>query len=235
MTGSLPLIFLLDVDNTLFDNDGFAADLSTRLQRDFGTAAREHYWALYARRREQLGYADYLGALQDFRDGREPTQPLLQLSAFLLDYPFAVRLYPRALEAIAHLQSIGQPVVLSDGDLVFQPRKVQRSGIWDAVVGRVLIFLHKQHELESVQRLYPGGHYVMVDDKPWLLDAMKQLMGSRLTTVFVRQGHYARESPPVALSVPPDLTIERIGDLVGLEAGDFHAPQAHILGNQGTS
>ena len=226
MTASVPLVFLLDVDNTLFDNDGFRADLSARLERDFGAAARDRYWALYEQRRERLGYADYLGALQDFSNDQEPCTPLLQMSAYLLDYPFAQRLYSRALEAIAYLQRIGQPVVLSDGDAVFQPRKVQRSGIWDAVAGRVLIYPHKQHELESVRRLCPGEHYVMVDDKPWLLDAMKSLMGLRLTTVFERQGHYAHESPPVALHVPPDLTIEHIGDLMGLDAGAFRLPHA---------
>ena len=226
MTAPLPLVFLLDVDNTLFDNDGFRADLSARLERDFGAAARDRYWALYERRRERLGYADYLGSLQDFCDGQEPSAPLLQMSNYLLDYPFGLQLYPQALKAIAHLQGIGQPVVLSDGDAVFQPRKVQRSGIWDAVGGRVLIYAHKQHELASVQRLYPGEHYVFVDDKPWLLDAMKGLMGSRLTTVFVRQGHYAHEPSPVALRAPPDIVIERIGDLLALEARAFQAPRA---------
>ena len=228
MTAPLPLVFLLDVDNTLFDNDAFRADLSARLERDLGVAARDRYWALYEQRRERLGYADYLGSLQDFSDGKEPDALLLQLPGYLLDYPFAQRLYSGALEAIAYLQGVGQPVVLSDGDAVFQPRKVQRSGIWDAVAGRVLIYAHKQNELASVQRRFPAEHYVMVDDKPWLLDAMKRLMGSRLTTVFVRQGHYAHQPPPVPIRVPPDLVIEHIGDLMALESRDFHAPCARV-------
>jgi len=216
-----PLVFLLDVDNTLFDNDGFAADLSARLEQDFGVLERDRFWSLYAARRERGGYADYLGTLQEFRSGHDFGQRLLQLSAFVLDYPFMKHLYPRALEAIAHLQSLGQPVVLSDGDVVFQPRKVQRSGIWDAVQGRVLIYLHKQWALDAVQRHYPADHYVMIDDKPQLLSVMKPLMGARLTTVFVRQGHYARETPAPSAGWPPDLTIERIGDLIGLDAAVF--------------
>jgi FMN phosphatase YigB (HAD superfamily) len=221
MVATLPMVILLDVDNTLFDNDGFAADLSARLDRDFGSAARDRYWALYERRREDLGYADYLGALQDFRAQQDAGPALLQMSTFLLDYPFAQHLYPHTLEALAHLGAIGQPVVLSDGDIVFQPRKVQRSGIWDAVAGRVLICTHKQHALEAVQRHYPADHYAMIDDKPLLLAAMKQVMGPRLTTVFVRQGHYAQASPAAPIAVPPDLTIEHIGDAMGLSAADL--------------
>lgn len=215
------LIFLLDVDNTLFDNDGFAADLSARLERDFGVTERERFWSLYAKRRARVGYADYLGTLEDFRDGDDCVRLLLQLSGFVLDYPFAEHLYPRALEAIAYLESMGQPVILSDGDVVFQPRKVQRSGIWDAVHGRVLISLHKQFALDAVQRLFPGDHYVMVDDKPKLLGAMKQVMGARLTTAFVRQGHYAHETPLTSNGPDPDLTIERISDLIGMDSSQF--------------
>jgi FMN phosphatase YigB (HAD superfamily) len=221
-----PLVILLDVDNTLFDNDGFTAELSAHLGQEFGSAARERYWALYEQRRESLGYADYLGALQDFRTHQDVGPSLLQMSAFLLDYPFARHLYPRALEAIAHLRTLGLPVVLSDGDIVFQPRKVQRAGIWDAVAGRALIYPHKQHALEAVQRHYPGEHYVMIDDKPQVLAALKQVMGICLTTVFVRQGHYAHESPAPPTAVPPDLTIERIGDVAGLGAGDLRLPVA---------
>ena len=219
--GGQPLVFLLDVDNTLFDNDRFAADLSARLEQDFGAAERDRYWSLYAARRERGGYADYLGTLQEFRDGRDFGQRLLQLSAFVLDYPFMQHLYPGALEAIAHLQLLGQTVVLSDGDVVFQPRKVQRSGIWDAVQGRVLIYLHKQLALDAVQRHYPADHYVMIDDKPQLLAVMKPLLGERLTTVFVRQGHYAREMPVASTGWPPDLTLGCIRELIGLDAAAF--------------
>jgi FMN phosphatase YigB (HAD superfamily) len=215
------VVFLLDVDNTLLDNDRFAADLGANLEQGFGAAGRDRYWALYAKLRDELGYADYLGALQAFRAGLDDDPDLLQMSAFLLEYPFAQRLYPRALEAIAHLRTLGLPVVLSDGDVVFQPRKVQRSGIWDAVEGRVLIYLHKQRALEAMQRRYPAAHYVMIDDKPQLLAAMKRVLGARLTTVFVRQGHYALESADTAIDPPPDLCIERIGELIDLDLSYF--------------
>jgi len=215
------VVFLLDVDNTLLDNDRFATDLGVRLEQGFGAAGRERYWALYAKLREELGYADYLGALQAFRVGFDGDPELLQISAFLLDYPFAQRLYPHALEAIAHLHTLGLPVVLSDGDVVFQPRKVQRSGIWDAVAGRVLIYPHKERAIAAVQQRYPAPHYVMVDDKAQLLAAMKQVLGARLTTVFVRQGHYALESAGTPIDPPPDLSIERFGELIGLDLSDF--------------
>ena len=215
------LVLLLDVDNTLFDNDSFAVNLSARLERDFGALERDRFWSLYARRRERGGYADYLGTLEEFRAGHDSEQQLLQLSAFVLDYPFMQHLYPRALETIGYLQGIGLPVVLSDGDIVFQPRKVQRSGISDAVQGRVLIFLHKQLALDAVQRLYPADHYVMIDDKPQLLAAMKPLMPKRLTTVFVRQGHYALETLPASAGWPPDLSVGSIAELIGLAPSVF--------------
>ena len=216
------IVFLLDVDNTLLDNDRFAADLGAHLEQAFGAAERERYWTIYNALRAQLGYADYLAALQKFRVGLDDDLPdLLQMSAFVLDYPFADRLYPQTLEAIAHLRTFGSPVVLSDGDVIFQPRKIQRSGIWDAVEGRVLIYLHKERMLDAMQRSFPASHYVMVDDKPQLLAAMKRALGGKLTTVFVRQGHYATESVNVVIDPAPDLTIQRIGDLLDRNASDF--------------
>ena len=215
------VVFLIDVDNTLLDNDRFTADLGARLEQGFGAAGRDRYWALHANLRDEFGYADYLGALQAFRAGLDEDPDLLQMSAFLLEYPFAQRLYPRALDAITHLRTLGLPVVLSDGDVVFQPRKVQRSGIWDAVSGRVLITVHKQRALQAMQRRYPAAHYVMIDDKPLLLAAMKQVLGARLTTVFVRQGHYALESAGTTIYPPPDLGIEYIGELIGMDMSLF--------------
>jgi len=207
------VVFLVDVDNTLLDNDRFFADLSRELERSFGTPGRERYWALYEERRKRLEYADYLGALQDFRAGAPAAGALLELSGYLLDYPFETLLYPRALEVIAHLRTLGTVVVLSDGDVVFQPRKIRRGGIWRAVAGEVLICVHKQQVLEQVQRHYPAGHYVAVDDKPGLLGAMKKAMGERLSTVFVRQGHYARQGMDDSLPAP-DLAIESIAALL---------------------
>jgi FMN phosphatase YigB (HAD superfamily) len=215
------VVFLLDVDNTLLDNDRFAADLGDRLEQSFGAAERARYWDIFGRRREQLGLADYLGSLQDFRIGLDDHAELLGMSQFLLEYPFANRLFPRALEALAHLSAIGSPVVLSDGDIVFQPRKIQRSGIWAAVAGRVLIYLHKEKALDHVQRRYPAQHYVMVDDKANLLAAMKSVLGAQLTTVFVRQGHYALAAESNSVVPAPDLVIERIGDLLLHNLTDF--------------
>jgi len=215
------IVFLLDVDNTLLDNDRFATDLGARLEQAFGAAERDRYWAIYAALRDELGYADYLAALQAFRAGREDDPELLQMSAFLLEYPFHQRLYPRGLEAITHLQTLGLVVVLSDGDVVFQPRKIQRSGLWDAVEGRVLIPVHKERALPAMQRRFPASHYVLVDDKPQLLAASKRVLGQKLTTVFVQQGHYASESADKVIEPAPDITISRIADLVAMERTRF--------------
>ena len=222
-------VFLLDVDNTLLDNDRFSADLDARLDRDFGPAQRMRYRDIYAALRDQLGYADYLGALQTFRAGLDEDADLLQVSAFLLDYPFVERLYPKALDTIAHLHALGTPVVLSDGDIVFQPRKIQRSGLWDTVQGKVLVYLHKERMLDAVQRRFHARHYVMVDDKPHLLAAMKPAMGDRLTTIFVQQGHYARDAIGEAISPAPDLTIARIADLLQLTPAQWRSPETRRL------
>jgi FMN phosphatase YigB (HAD superfamily) len=215
------VVFLLDVDNTLLDNDRFAADLGARLEQAFGAAERDRYWAIFAALREELSYADYLGALERFRAGLDDNPGLLEMSSFVLEYPFADRLYPRALDAIAHLRALGQPVILSDGDVVFQPRKIQRSGIWNAVQGRVLIYVHKERALDAMQRRYPAQHYVMVDDKVQLLAAMKRVLGQKLTTVFVHQGHYAAQSSNTVMDPAPDLEIEHIGNLLDHDLSEF--------------
>jgi FMN phosphatase YigB (HAD superfamily) len=215
------VVFLLDVDNTLLDNDRVVADLRQHLERQFGHESAARYWVIFESLRTELGYADYLGALQRYRYEAEFTRTddprLLQMSTFLIDYPFAERLYPQALEVIARLDRIGPTVILSDGDVVFQPHKVQRSGLWDAVAGRVLIYIHKEQMLDAVERHFPARHYVMVDDKLRLLAAMKKTMGARLTTVFPRQGHYALDPAHTAAYPAADLAIERIGDLVDIE------------------
>ncbi|HEV7614400.1 MAG TPA: HAD family hydrolase [Steroidobacteraceae bacterium] len=215
------VIFLLDVDNTLLDNDRFAADLGDRLEQAFGAPERERYWSIFGRLREQLGLADYLGSLQAFRTGLDDHPDLLAMSEFVLEYPFAARLFPRALDAIAHLATLGRPVVLSDGDIIFQPRKIQRSGIWEAVEGRVMIYVHKERVLDHMQLRYPAVHYVMVDDKPNLLAAMKSILKEKLTTVFVRQGHYALAPESNSVEPAPDMTIQRIGDLIDHNLTDF--------------
>jgi FMN phosphatase YigB (HAD superfamily) len=209
-------VFLIDVDNTLLDNDAIAADLREHLRVAFGEVAQERYWQIFEELRSELGYADYLGALQRFRL-EHPLEPeLLGMSLFLIDYPFATRLYPGALEAIDELGKLGTPVILSDGDAVFQPRKIDRSGLWRAVEGRVLVYVHKEQMLSDVERRFPADQYVMIDDKLRLLTAIKKVWAARVTTVFVRQGHYALDPAAIASNPPADLSIERIADVAGV-------------------
>ena len=213
MPGRQDTVFLFDVDNTLLNNDAVQDDLGDHIESEFGRPARERYWAIFETLRAELGYADYLGALQRYRS-EDPDDPqLLRMSGFLIDYPFESRLYPGALTAIAHCRRVGPTAILSDGDVVFQPRKVSRSGLWDAVEGRVMIYLHKEQMLDAVERRHPARHYVMVDDKLRLLDAMKKIWGPRLTTIFVRQGHYALDMANISTYPAADITVEKIGDL----------------------
>jgi FMN phosphatase YigB (HAD superfamily) len=226
MTKEHEVVFWLDVDNTLLDNDRFTADLGERLELDFGAEQRARYFEIFKEVRSEFGYADYLRSLQKFRLGLEEDPRLLLMSQFMLEYPFAERVYPRALDAIAHLRTLGRPLILSDGDMVFQPRKIQRSGLWQGVEGHVLIYVHKELMLASIERRYRAAHYVMVDDKPTLLKAMKKLLGSRLTTVLVRQGHYATDAAVAESAVEgplPDLTLAGVGDLCNLNLADLLA------------
>ena len=215
------VVFLLDVDNTLLDGDRIVDDLRAHMARAFGVACAQRYWSIFDTLRAELGYADYLGALQRYRldvdKGSADEQRLLMMSGFLIDYPFADRLYPRALEVITHLGRFGQVVLLTDGDVVFQPRKLQRSGLWEAVDGRALIYVHKEKMLDAVQRHYPAHHYVMVDDKLRILAAMKSIWQEQLTTVFAHQGHYALDPELVAAHPAADFTIERIGELADFD------------------
>jgi FMN phosphatase YigB (HAD superfamily) len=217
MTPPGKVVFLFDVDNTLLDNDHVQDDLKKHLESEFGAVSRDRYWAIFEALRAELGYADYLGALQRYRLEDLCDPRLLMMSSFLVDYPFANRLYPGSLDALEHVRVWGPTVIMSDGDVVFQPRKVQRSGLWEAVEGHVLIYIHKEQMLNDVERLYPARHYVMVDDKLRILTAMKKIWGRRLTTVFPRQGHYALDPRAIATYPPADITVERIGDLVNYD------------------
>jgi len=208
--------FLIDVDNTLLNNDRVAADLKGHLTREVGAERQERYWTLFEHLRQELGYADYLGALQRYRVEHPHEPHLLEVSSYLIHYPFANRLYPGSLDVIEYLSSFGTTVILTDGDVVFQPLKIERSGLFDAVKGRVLVYIHKEQELAEVERIFPADHYVMIDDKIRILTAAKRIWGARLTTVFVRQGHYSA-SPDVANYPETDITIERISDLVGYD------------------
>jgi FMN phosphatase YigB (HAD superfamily) len=208
------IVFLIDCDNTLLDNDRVQSDLREHLAREFGVDSRDRYWAIFEELRSELGYADYLGALQRYRLGDMNDPRLLLMSSYLVDYPFADRLYEGSLAALAHLRRLGPTVILSDGDVVFQPRKIQRSGLWDAVDGQVLIYIHKEQMLDAVAQRHPARHYVMIDDKLRILAAMKRAWGDRLTTVFARQGQYAFDAANIATYPPAALTVDRIGDLV---------------------
>jgi len=209
-----PIVFLVDVDNTLLHNDGIQQDLKDHLERAFGLASRERYWRILEDLFAELGYRDYIGALQRYRVEHPREVELLSMSSFLMDYPFADQLYPAALEVLRRLNSLGPTVILSDGDVVFQPRKIEHAGLSDAVDGRVLIYIHKEEALDDVERRYPAEHYVLVDDKLRILTAVKQLWGERVTTVFARQGSFAHDPKVVGAFPPADVTIERIGDLL---------------------
>lgn len=219
--GMHDIVFLFDVDNTLIDNDQVQADLGRHLLDEYGVFARDRYWAIFEALRGELGYADYLGALQRYRSEDLHDPRVLRISNWLADYPFADRLYPQALEAVRHAQQWAPTVILSDGDAVFQPRKVERSGLWNAFQDRVLIYIHKELELDDVARLYPARRYVLIDDKVRILDAVKKIWGSRVTTVFPRQGHYAHDPKELAAHPPADMQIERIGDLLSYELSAF--------------
>jgi FMN phosphatase YigB (HAD superfamily) len=212
-----PLVFLVDVDNTLLDNDALVEDLMQHIERECGAMSRERYAQILEQVRAGLGYVDYLGALQQYRLEHVEDLRLLEISSFLIEYPFATRLYPGALEALARLRSLGTTVILSDGDVIFQPRKVHRSGLWDAVDGRVLIYIHKEKMLDEVERRFPARHYVMIDDKVQVLHAIKSIWRDRVTTVMPRQGHYAHDPQLLAAHPPADVTIERIAELLRLQ------------------
>ena len=207
-------VFLLDVDNTLLDNDRVIADLMRHLEREVGEERQKRYWAIFEQLRAELGYADYLGALQRYRLEYPRDPHLLVVSSFLVNYPFANRLYPNSLDLVDCLKQRGMAAILSDGDVVFQPRKVERSGLFDAVEGNVLIYVHKEQELDDVEQRYPADHYVLVDDKLHILAAVKNVWRDRVTTIQPLQGHYAKD-PKLQASYPPaDITIDRIGDLL---------------------
>lgn len=209
-----PIVFLVDVDNTLLDNDSVQQDLKDHLERAYGRDARDRYWRILEDLFAELGYRDYLGALQRFRVEHPLEVELLSMSAFLIDYPFADRLFPSALKVLRRLTSFGPTVILSDGDVVFQPRKVERAGLADAVDGRVLIYIHKEQALADVERRFPAEHYVLIDDKPRILAAVKRFWGDRVTIVWARQGSYARDAQTGGALPPADVVIDRIGDLL---------------------
>ncbi|WP_447973900.1 HAD family hydrolase [Nitrospira sp. Kam-Ns4a] len=228
--GSPTVVFLLDVDNTLLDNDRVTADLKDHLKQEVGHDRGQLYWTIFEQLRAELGYADYLGALQRYRMEHPRDPHLLTVSRFLVNYPFADRLFPGTLDVITHLKQWGKVVILSDGDVVFQPRKIEQSGLYEIVDENVLLYIHKEQELDDVERRYPADHYVVVDDKLRILAAIKTRWRSRVTTVFPRQGHYARDPQTLARFPPADLNIECIGDLLSYELQELlQVPRAKFL------
>ena len=221
MSKTPAVVFLFDVDNTLLDNDGVQADLKDHLAQAYGAAARDRYWEILEELRSELGYVDYLGALERFRVEEIHRPDVLRMSNWLVDYPFADRLYSGALDVVNHVKQWGPAVILSDGDAVFQPRKVERSGLWRAVHDRVLIYIHKERELDDVERFYPANHYVLLDDKLRILAAVKKIWGKRVTTVFPKQGHYAVDPKVVAEYPPADIELAKIGDLLTCDLSVF--------------
>lgn len=216
-----PIVFLVDVDDTLLENDRIQVDIQKHLEHEYGAAARDRYWAIQEQLFHDLGYRDYLSALQRYRE-EHPYEPhLISTASFLMDYPFADRLYPGALDVLKRLRTFGPTVILSDGDVIFQPRKVERAGIFQAVAGNVLIYIHKEEALADVERRYPAEHYVLVDDKLRILTAVKKIWTKRVTTVLVRQGKFAND-PQILVSFPPaDLTVAGIGDLLEYDKSDL--------------
>jgi FMN phosphatase YigB (HAD superfamily) len=214
MSKTAAVVFLFDVDNTLLDNDSVQNHLKAHLADAYGASARDRYWSILEGLRSELGYVDYLGALERFRIEEIHRPDVLRMSNWLIDYPFADRLYPGALDAVKHVQKWGPAVILSDGDAVFQPRKVERSGLWRAVDNRVLIYIHKECELAQVESLYPANHYVLIDDKLNILAAVKKIWGKRVTTVFPKQGHYAFDPKLLTENPPADVELSKISDLL---------------------
>jgi len=224
MTG---IVFLVDVDNTLLDNDRVQADIRQHLDREYGPACRDRYWAILEELMSEIGYRDYLGALQRYREEHPTDITLLAMSSFLVDYPFANRLFPHSLDVLERFRAWGRTVILSDGDVVFQPRKVERSGIAEAVEKHVLIYIHKERALEDVERRYPADHYVLVDDKIRILSAVKKIWGERVTTVFVRQGKFALDRKIIGAFPPADLSVDRIADLLDIDLAALNSSSEH--------
>ncbi|MGB8632139.1 MAG: HAD family hydrolase [Xanthobacteraceae bacterium] len=226
------VVFLFDVDNTLLDNDGVQADLKEHLEQEYGTGARDRYWEILEKLRSELGYVDYLGALERFRIERIHRPDILRMSSWLVDYPFATRLYPGALAAVKHVRQWGTAVILSDGDAVFQPRKVERSGLWRAFDNNVLIYIHKEQELGDVERFYPAEHYVLIDDKLRILAAVKKIWGERVTTIFPKQGHYALDPKTLAEFPAADIELAKIADLTTCDLSRLPGSRDAKLPNQ---
>ncbi len=209
--GERPAVFLLDCDNTLLDNDALKADLDVRLRAFLGESLVERFWVVYEGVRGLRGTVDFPLTFERFREDLPDGATLERVRSIIMDYPFAEHVYPATLSTLRYLRRIGLPAIVSDGDSVYQPRKIERSKLADAVEGRVLVYVHKEEHLDEILARWPSDLYVMVDDKARILSATKERFPDRFVTVHVRQGHYGTD--PERFAVPPDVSIEHIGDL----------------------
>ena len=214
MTEMMDTVFLFDVDNTLLDNDRIQSDLGKHLAENYGAEVRDRFWVIFEQLRAELGYADYLGALERYRLEAMHHPKVLRIANWLVDYPFQERLCPNAIEVVKAAKKSGITAILSDGDAVFQPRKIEKSGLWPVFGDNVLIYVHKELELADVETHFPARHYVLIDDKLRILDAIKHVWRDRVTTVFPRQGHYAEDQKILSEFPPADITIDHIGELL---------------------
>ena len=214
MTEMMDTVFLFDVDNTLLDNDRIQSDLGKHLAENYGAEVRDRFWVIFEQLRAELGYADYLGALERYRLEAMHHPKVLRIANWLVDYPFQERLYPNAIEVVKAAKQSGITAILSDGDAEFQPRKIEKSGLWPVFGDNVLIYVHKELELADVETHFPARHYVLIDDKLRILDAIKRVWRDRVTTVFPRQGHYAADQRILSEFPPADITIDHIGELL---------------------
>ncbi|WP_158744178.1 HAD family hydrolase [Acidisphaera sp. L21] len=209
-----PLVFLVDVDNTLLDNDQFQDALKAHIAKVSGPAARDRYWEIQEHLFHSLGYRDYLGAFQTYRLERPEDVDAIWLSLFVVDFPYATLLYPGALELIAALRKLGRVVALTDGDAVFQPRKLQGAGLIEPLDRHIMICVHKEAEVAEIERRYPAERYVVIDDKIRLLTAFKKVWGNKVMTVFPRQGQFGLDTKVIAANPPADIDVDRIAQLL---------------------
>ncbi len=222
--GHMPtLVFLIDVDNTLIDNDAVKKDLDEHITVELGPALAARFWEIYEQARKERETVDIPLALSRLRTQTSladmDEQTYLHVHSIFDNYPFFERLYPGTLETLHYLRTLGLTVIVSDGDRFFQAEKIFASNLAEAVEGRVLIYIHKQQHLDEIVRQYPADHYVMIDDKPEILADTKELWGKRVTTAFVQQGKYAAEQKPPNFA--PDISVLHIADLRNYSATQF--------------
>lgn len=223
------IVFLVDVDNTLLDNDRVKANLDDHLRAVVGSRLAQCFWDIYEQVRKEKGVVDIPAALISFREQTPATEmdeyTYQHIHSMFEHYPFDKALYPGALETIGHLKTLGTVVIVSDGDLHFQAEKIFNSSLANAVDGRVLLYTHKQDHLSEIMEHYPADHYVILDDKPDILADTKKILGPKVTTVLVKQGKYAAGKLPGHFI--PDMTTDHIGDLRGYSREQFLSPSSY--------